>query len=68
MPFKHQTESYRTRDGIRYVNEGDILDERAGDLRVQAKAKAAELRAAGRPAFIERQDGDWYRVFAKAEA
>lgn len=67
MPFKHQTESYRNRNGKKFVCEGDIMDEAAGDLRDQAKAQVKALKATGRAAFFEKQDG-YYRVFAEAEA
>lgn len=65
MAFKHQMDSYRTKNGKRFLNEGDILDERAGDLREQAQQRAKEVRATGRMAFIEKQDGGWYRVFGE---
>lgn len=67
MPFKHQTESYRTRNGKRFVCDGDILDATFGDLWVQAKARVNELHEQGKRAFYERQDGGWYRVFVAAE-
>jgi hypothetical protein len=50
MTFKHQTESYRNRDGKKFVCEGDIMDEAAGDLRAQAKAQVKALKATGRAA------------------
>lgn len=70
MPFKHQMQSYRTRKGVRFECDGDILDATFGDLLVQAKARVNELREAGMLAFYERQDGGWYRVFCapKSEA
>lgn len=64
MPVKHQTASYRTRRGVRYVCDGDILDTAAGDLKSQARDRVAALRAQGRPAFYERHAGGaYYRVF-----
>jgi hypothetical protein len=63
MPFKHQTESYRTRKGIRYECDGDIINEADGDLKRQAIMRVAALRKSGLRAFFARQDGGWYRVF-----
>jgi hypothetical protein len=65
MSFKHQGESYRTRNGIRYECDGDILDKSLGDLRKQASDRVRELRSDGRAAFFEKHDGgSYYRVFA----
>lgn len=66
MAFKHQTESYRNRNGVHYVCDGDILDATFGDLWVQAKARVNELRESGKRAFYERQPDGWYRVFVEA--
>ena len=67
MPIKHQSESYRTRNGIRYVCDGDIWDSASGDLREQAIARVSELRSEGRMAFYEKHAaGDYYRVFVQA--
>jgi hypothetical protein len=66
MTFKHQTESYRTKNGKRFVCEGDVLDTNAGDLREQAQTMVKGFRAAGRAAFFEKHDGgNYYRVFAE---
>lgn len=65
MPFKHQTESYRTRNGKKFICEGDILDTANGDLKAQAKSLVKALKAMGRDAFYEKQDG-YYRVFGEA--
>lgn len=63
--IKHQTASYRTRRGKRFESFTDVCDRSGGDLRAQARALVAELRDAGRCAFIEKMDGGaFYRVFA----
>lgn len=62
MPFKHQTESYRTRKGVRFECDGDILDTAQGDLRIQAENRVAVLKIEGWQAFFEKQ-GDYFRVF-----
>lgn len=64
MPIKHQTESYRTRGGIRFMNEGDICE---GDVRAAAKAQVKAFRAAGRKAFYEVHPEGYARVFAQPE-
>lgn len=67
MPFKHQTESYRTRKGRRFVCFADIMDESLGDLREQATAMVNSFRAKGRAAFFEKQSGGaFYRIFVAA--
>lgn len=63
MAFKHQTNCYRTRQGIRYENDGDICDATFGALHIQAKARANELKEEGKKVFIERQPEGFYRVF-----
>ena len=65
MAFKHQTDSYRTRKGIRYECDGDICDTTPNG-RTIAWTRVTELRVGGRKAFFEKQDG-FYRVFV-AEA
>lgn len=68
MPIKHQLNSYRTRKGVRFECDGDILDESHGDLRVQAKARVTTLRESGKLAFAECHDGGaYYRVFSEAK-
>jgi hypothetical protein len=68
MPFKHQAESYRTRNGKKFVCEGDVLEgETMAELREQAKAMVKGFRAEGRAAFYEKQDG-YYRVFGELAA
>lgn len=66
MAFKHQTESFRTRDGLRYECDGDICDASLGVLRLQARSRVQELRKQGRKAFAERHTDGFYRVFATA--
>ena len=70
MPTKHQANCYRTRNGIRYENDGDICDPTTGTLQCQAMNRVKELRAEGRKAFAERHPDGFYRVFVapKAEA
>ena len=63
MPFKHQTNSYRTRLDIRYECDGDVVDESQGDLKEQAISRVAELRLAGHKAFYEHHPNGYYRVF-----
>lgn len=64
MPIKHQSAGYRTRRGVHYVCDGDLLDTSLGDLRAQAAARVAALRASGPPAFYEcHAGGAYYRVF-----
>lgn len=63
MPIKHQASSYRTRNGIRFENEGDICDATFCDLHIQAKLRVQELREHGRKAFSERHPDGFYRVF-----
>ena len=65
MPFKHQDKSYRVRDGIRFICDGDILDQAQGDLKEQAKKRVAVLRQVGHKAFYEKHDG-YYRLFVAA--
>ena len=62
MPFKHQTQSYRTKNGTRFTCWQDCCE---NDTSAQAKAVVAELRAQGRNAFAEKQDG-FHRVFVEA--
>lgn len=67
MPVKHQMASYRNRDGIHYVCDGDILDTTYGNLEQQAAARVRELRDSGKKAFYEQQDGGrYFRVFVEA--
>ena len=69
MPYKHQTESYRTRNGKRYEAAGDLCDASAGDLREQARELVRTFQIGGRDAFYERQDGGaFYRVFAETRS
>ena len=63
MAHKHQDLCYRTRQGIRYVNEGDICDATFCDLHIQAKNRVRDLREAGHKAFAERHPDGFYRVF-----
>lgn len=63
MPHKHQASSYRTRNGIRYENEGDICDATFCDLHIQATNRVRDLREAGYKAFKERHPDGFYRVF-----
>ena len=66
MPIKHQTDSYRNRNGVRYECDGDICDGVMSDLRNQAQVRVKELRTSGRKAFFEVQDACFYRVFVEA--
>jgi hypothetical protein len=59
--YKHQEQSYRNRNGVRYECDGDICDTSATG-REMAKARVNELKIGGRRAFFEKQDG-FYRVF-----
>ena len=65
MTFKHQTESYRNRDGIRFECAEDVCDASLGNLRWQAREMVRGFRDQGRKAFFEKQDG-FYRVFVEA--
>lgn len=58
MPYKHQTASYRTRRGQRFVCDGDVPE------RYEALARVAELRDEGFKAFFETHDG-YARVFVE---
>lgn len=66
MPIKHQAACYRTRNGLRYENDGDICDSSFGALHIQAAARVVELRKQGRKAFKEWHPDGFYRVFAAA--
>lgn len=63
MAFKHQTQSYRTRKGRRFVCWCDCCE---GDTRAAAKAVVATLKAQGRPAFYESHPDGYARVFVAA--
>lgn len=60
MPFKHQAESFRTRNGKRFLNDGDICE---GDVKAAAKARVQQLRAEGFEAFSEYHPDGYCRVF-----
>lgn len=64
MTFKHQTQSYRNRNGIRYECFEDVCDASKGDLRWQAREMVRGFKDSGRKAFFEKGDG-YYRVFAE---
>lgn len=64
MPYKNQTESYRTRNGQRFVCAEDICDGSKGDLRWQAQEMVRGFKEQRRAAFFEKQD-DFYRVFVQ---
>lgn len=67
MPIKHQTESFRNRNGIRYENDGDVFGLTVEEIRINAKVRVNTLRNEGRKAFYEIHDGGAYgRVFASA--
>jgi hypothetical protein len=67
MPIKHQAQSYRNRNGIRFENDGDVFGLTVEEIRTNAKDAVAELRKVGRKAFYEIQDGGAYaRIFAAA--
>jgi hypothetical protein len=66
MAFKHQTNSYRTRDGIRYKCFEDVCDTSKGDLRWQAQEMVRGFKDQRRKAFFQKGDG-YYRVFVTDE-
>ncbi len=65
MPIKQQTESFRTRSGVRFECAEDLCDTSKGDLRWQAQEAVRGFRDQGRKAFFERNEG-FYRVFVEA--
>lgn len=65
MPVKHQIDSYRNRQGVRFECFEDVCDASKGDLRWQAQELVRGFRDQGRKAFFEKQD-DFYRVFVAA--
>lgn len=67
MPFKHQENSFRTRNGIKFINDGDICDATFGALHIQAMARVTELREQGIKAFSERHPDGFYRVFKQEQ-
>jgi hypothetical protein len=67
MPFKHQAQSYRNRNGIRYECAEDVCDGSKGDLRWQAQEMVRGFKDQSRKAFFEKGDG-YYRVFVEADA
>lgn len=61
MPYKHQAHSYRTVDGVRWMNAGDTLDE--VDHRWYERLRNERIRLRS-----ESQDGGAYRrVFVHPE-
>ncbi len=61
MPIKHQSDSYRNRQGERYVCWEDVLE---GDIRAGARNTVLEMRNNHFRAFAEHNDGQGYsRVF-----
>lgn len=56
MPFKHQSDSFRTRKGERYVCWSDCPD------RDEARQSVVEMRAKSVRVFAE-HEGDYSRVF-----
>lgn len=61
MPIKHQSDSYRTRKGERYVCWEDVLE---GDTHAGARATILKMRANCIRAFAEHKDEECYsRVF-----
>lgn len=68
MPIKHQADCYRVRDGLRYVNDGDVCEAPDGDLRKAAQEIAENHRACGRRAFIEKHPDGFFRVFVARTA
>lgn len=66
MPIKHQSDSYRTRAGIKYICWRDVLDGVMSDLRTSARNDVASFRARGFKAFYEiSPDKSYYRVFVE---
>ena len=59
MPIKHQTLSFRIREGEKYVCWEDVCED---DVRAGAKASVQKLRADGVRAFAEHHAG-YSRVF-----
>ncbi len=68
MPIKHQASSYRTRNGLRYENDGDVFGLTVEEIKNNAKMRVMELRAEGRKAFYEIHNGEYGRVFATGAA
>lgn len=62
MPYKHQAQSYRIRDGVRFACDGDICE---GDVRQTAKLRVQELRLSGKRAFFESHPEGYCRVFVE---
>ena len=63
-PYKHQSDSYRNRGGVRYVGYNDCMGGVGETPKQEAQRLVKELRAAGSRAFYENHD-DYYRVFAE---
>jgi hypothetical protein len=64
MPFKHQSRSYRNRDGIKYECYSDYCE---SDHREKARGVVKSLRARGRKAFSIHQQG-FSRVFREVDS
>lgn len=65
MPIKDQTQSYRTKEGVRYWCDHDVLEAPADiTLKQQAQIVVKELRESGGKAFYEGHQEGYYRVFA----
>lgn len=61
MPIKHQSASYRTHKGERYVCWEDVLE---GDTRAGARNTVLKMRGNHVRAFVEHNDDEGYsRVF-----
>lgn len=62
MAFKHQTESFRIKDGVLFECWMDTFD------RESAKGAVKDIRQAGRPAFFQKIDNGVWRIFVAAVA
>lgn len=66
MPFKHQAQSYRNRNGVQFECMDDVCDGAKGDIKNQAKNLVLAYKMNGKKAFYEKGDG-YYRVFVERE-
>lgn len=62
MPFKHQSDSYRHRKGVRYLCHEDVCEEPVVE---RAKQCVAAIRAQGIRAFYESHPDGYARVFVE---
>jgi len=64
MPVKHQSQSYRNKNGKRFICWGDFCD---ADTKAAAKAEVSKLKAGGKAAFYESHPEGYARVFVEVE-